>query len=269
MAHFPNLVPPNPSGKCWMNREGIELLDRWNIFFLNVCSLWLWKLACALLKISNGKAKTSRISGTYSFVVVIWPHPLTWLDHTHTINQLRFYLFMDLCNFLSIFVPNIIKFHKLCRCANSTTVTGPQYTNGSARKKKHTNDELNLTRTEKNSTTFFFQSLQTDFIKFSFARFEYFYFFRFTKKKRCPRGTFATTSLLEKTFRILTIKNIKQDFILSIFQLCSFFVLRRFFFAFCVNVKWKKIPCNWSFVYNGTNQLSIILLLVQVKFSDV
>lgn len=38
-------------------------------------------------------------------VVMIWPHPLTWLDHTHT-NQPDswLYLFMVLCNFLRLFV---------------------------------------------------------------------------------------------------------------------------------------------------------------------
>lgn len=43
-----------------------------------------------------------------SFVVMIWPHPFTWLDHTHTTNcwrlsRISLYLFMVLCNF-SLFI---------------------------------------------------------------------------------------------------------------------------------------------------------------------
>lgn len=119
----------------WVLNESQKGME-WFIFsFLFRLRLWLRKLACALLKMLNGKAKSSRVE-TYSFVMMIWPHPLTWLDHTHTINQFQFYLFMVLCNFHSIFVPNIIKVHTLYRCANSKTVTGPQCTNWSTRKKE-------------------------------------------------------------------------------------------------------------------------------------
>lgn len=35
-----------------------------------------------------------------------------------------------------------------------------------------------------------------------------------------------------------------------------FFSFFYFFKTFYVNVKWKKIPSNWSLVYIGTNSLS-------------
>lgn len=191
--------------------------------------------------------------------------PVDWLDHTHTINQFQFYLFMVLCNFLSIFVPNIIKVHTLYRCANSTTVTGPQCTNWSTRKKEahKWRTRFSTHRKKRNHLLFPFTSIGLHQTSFSA---QYRNCVEIKKnaiqvKKNIP--TFEATKLTwKKTFRILTMKNVQ-------FQVKFYFIdfsALQFFFSFflsfwgvffvrsfCVNVKWKKIAFNWSLVYNGTN----------------
>lgn len=141
---------------------------------------------------------------------------------------LSLYLFMVLCNFSFYSVRTWSQYNTLdptlCRCANATTVTGPQCTELICQEKINThsssssgtaNDELFSTRTNEqkkkrnNITTFFFvftsNQLHRFFAqnesKFTFYSNEVFFFLFFNEK-----GTFEASVLCDE----LTMKNVQS-----------------------------------------------------------
>lgn len=123
---------------------------------------------------------------------------------------LSLYLFMVLCNFSFYSVRTWSQYNTLdptlCRCANATTVTGPQCTELICQEKINThsssssgtaNDELFSTRTNEqkkkrnNITTFFFLFTSINYIDFShktnpnllFTQTKFFFSFFSTKKE--------------------------------------------------------------------------------------
>lgn len=125
----------------------------------------------------------NRVTGTYFFVVIIWPHPFDLVrSYTHSFSFI--YLWFYVIFFLFLF-PILLK---STHCVDAQTLQmsqDPQYTNWSARKKKHTNDELYSTRTEKNLNhpLFPFTFLHTNLIKKCSVNFWRFPFILIGKKR--------------------------------------------------------------------------------------